>query len=379
MADNNKIKILMTADTIGGVWTYATELAKVLAPYNIHVHLATMGAPLSPEQQYDVRYTKNITVHESSYKLEWMENPWEDVEKAGAWLLELNKSIKPDLIHLNNYVHGSLPWGKPVLVAAHSCVLSWWQAVKNEDAPTEWSTYQQKVSEGLQAADLVIAPSQNMMHCAKEYYGPFKNSKVIYNGSDIGTFRKKSKKPIIFAMGRVWDEAKNLNLLAEIAAELPWPVYIAGDNQDPSNGELTNLRNVVFLGKLSKKEITKWLSEASIFVMPSRYEPFGLAMLEAGMSGCALVAGQIDSLAEIWENNAVFINNDDQQGLKECLIMLIENDSLRTSLANRAEMHSRRYDSRQMAENYFREYQKLLFPRKPAKSRIAKTEKVTEL
>jgi hypothetical protein len=43
-------RILMSADTVGGVWTYALELARGLLPYGVEVALATMGTPLTPEQ-----------------------------------------------------------------------------------------------------------------------------------------------------------------------------------------------------------------------------------------------------------------------------------------------------------------------------------------
>jgi hypothetical protein len=44
-------RILMTADTIGGVWTYALELAQALQSYDIELVLATMGAPLQEQQR----------------------------------------------------------------------------------------------------------------------------------------------------------------------------------------------------------------------------------------------------------------------------------------------------------------------------------------
>jgi glycogen synthase len=42
--------VLMTSDTLGGVWTYSIELARELTRAGIHVSLATMGNPLRPEQ-----------------------------------------------------------------------------------------------------------------------------------------------------------------------------------------------------------------------------------------------------------------------------------------------------------------------------------------
>ena len=123
--------ILMTADTVGGVWTYAVELARGLTANGVHVSLATMGAPLSREQRSEVQFN-DVQVFESSYKLEWMENPWQDVDAAGEWLLDLDDRLQPDLIHLNNYAHGKLDWRAPVLMVGHSCVYSWWRAVHGD-------------------------------------------------------------------------------------------------------------------------------------------------------------------------------------------------------------------------------------------------------
>jgi glycogen(starch) synthase len=80
-------------------------------------------------------------------------------------------------VHLNNFAHGNLPWKKPVVMMVHSCVLSWWKAVKKEQAPENWSNYRELVCRGLQAADLVIAPSAAMLKEAAELYGPFRQTK----------------------------------------------------------------------------------------------------------------------------------------------------------------------------------------------------------
>ena len=105
----------MTADTVGGVWTYALELAQALQSYAIDVVLATMGAPLNEQQRTAVQQVANITLCESAWKLEWMEEPWDDVAAAGAWLLDLEALTQPDIVHLNGYTHGVLPWKSPTL------------------------------------------------------------------------------------------------------------------------------------------------------------------------------------------------------------------------------------------------------------------------
>src|SRR5690348_7807665 len=115
-------RILMTADCIGGVWTYALELAHALSRHDVQIILATMGRPLSPEQRRDAERLPNVTLEESEYRLEWMEDPWDEVDRCGAWLLRLARRYRPELVHLNSYAHAPLPWGVPAMVVAHSCV-----------------------------------------------------------------------------------------------------------------------------------------------------------------------------------------------------------------------------------------------------------------
>src|SRR4051794_29652330 len=113
------MKILMTTDCVGGVWTYSLDLAKALQTHGVEVALATMGPGPSEEQRAEARRRPNLTLHESAFKLEWMEDPWEDVNRAGRWLLKLEDSLRPDLVHLNGYAHGALPFAAPIIVVAH--------------------------------------------------------------------------------------------------------------------------------------------------------------------------------------------------------------------------------------------------------------------
>src|SRR5215210_7977192 len=110
------MKVLMTADTLGGVWNYAVQLSQALSKYRVRVALGTMGVSLTAEQREDVARVPNIEVFESSFKLEWMEEPWRDVAAAGEWLLELEAQTQPDVVHLNGYAHGALPWRAPTLM-----------------------------------------------------------------------------------------------------------------------------------------------------------------------------------------------------------------------------------------------------------------------
>ncbi|HEX2163443.1 MAG TPA: glycosyltransferase family 4 protein, partial [Thermoanaerobaculia bacterium] len=219
----------MTADTVGGVWTYATELARALAGEGVEVALATMGAPPSELQRERVARIPGLKLFESGFRLEWMDDPWEDVERAGRWLRGLAERFDPDVVHLNGYAHGDLPWGRPVVVVGHSCVWSWWRAVHGCEPPAvPWGRYRERVRAGLAAADRVVAPTAAMLAALDECYGPLPPSRVIANGRDPARFPARAKEPFVFSAGRLWDPAKNLAALEAAAPEVPWPVYVAG-------------------------------------------------------------------------------------------------------------------------------------------------------
>ncbi len=355
-------RILMTADTVGGVWTYALELARALQPFGVEVALATMGKPMSASQRQEVRSLANVEAYESAFKLEWMEDPWKDVRLAGDWLLELESSFRPSVVHLNGYAHGNLPMKAPKVVVGHSCVLSWWEAVHGHPAPAEWARYRQAVTAGLRAADLVIAPSAAMLQALQGHYGPFAASGVIANGRQLPASRGAPKQNYILTVGRLWDEAKNVAALQAVALELPWPVYVAGEDR-PEAGEQQSCANVTRLGKLSARDLAPWFERASIYALPARYEPFGLSILEAALSDCALVLGDIPSLRDNWDGAAVFVPPSNSGALKDALCELISNPGLRHEHAARARQVAAAFTPERMAEQYASAYGEVLHRR----------------
>jgi glycogen synthase len=353
--------ILMSADPVGGVWTYCLELARSPGWREMGLCLATMGAALSPAQAAEAARLPNVHVAESEYKLEWMDEPWMDVERAGEWLLELEESFHPDIVHLNGYAHGALAFHAPKVIVAHSCVLSWWKAVKGEPAPSRWNCYREAVRNGLDHADAIIAPSRAMLDNLVRFYGPIKNGRVIFNGCEPRAFTPGCKEPFIFAAGRIWDEAKNIHSLGLIAPKLEWSVYVAGENRHPGGQSAADPEAALHcLGKLSRPELADWYGRASIYVLPARYEPFGQSILEAALSGCALVLGDIPSLRELWSDAALFVPADDPDELTFTLQHLIANSTERKLLAARAASRARRYSVDSMCESYLELYRSLL-------------------
>lgn len=360
------IRVLMTTDTVGGVWHYSLDLARGLSAFGVETTLAAMGGIPSPEQTAQARAIPGLRLQSSGYKLEWMSDPWEDVKLAGEWLLDLAGSTGPNLVHLNNFVHGTLPWRVPVVMVGHSCVFSWYEHVRQEAPPVdEWALYQSRVSAGLHAATAVTAPTKAMLGSLRKHYGGFKAVAPIFNGCDPKGLMENEKLPLIFAAGRVWDEAKNLAALDAVAAALQWRVCIAGDCMHPDGGEV-GLGTAKPLGKLERSEVLSWLGRASIYALPARYEPFGLSVLEAAHAGCALVLGDIPSLREVWDDAALYVHPHRHDALRDALALLIQDRGLREEMGTAARNRAAMYTDERMTEAYVSLYLDLLEKRRSA-------------
>ena len=337
----------MTTDTVGGVWTYALELADALANRGVEVSLAAMGAPLDEPKRAELRASRVARAYAESCALEWMSDPWDDVERTGEWLLEIAADLEPDLVHLNGYAHAALPWNAPALVVGHSCVLSWHEAVRDRPAGPEWSLYGKAVERGLRAAALLVAPTQAMLDELVRLYDPPCPRTVIFNGRHW-TRERVAKEPFVLAAGRLWDDAKNVQALARIAPRLAWPVVLAGEGA-PRSG-------VRALGHVPRGELDALLARSAIFAEPARYEPFGLAALEAGLAGCALVLGDIPSLREVWGDAALYVTPDDEERLAKVLDSLTRDEAAARRLGERARKRASEFTPERMADAYLAAY-----------------------
>jgi glycogen(starch) synthase len=348
------VKVLMTGDTVGGVFTYVCELAAALAGRGVETTLALMGRRLTRDQLDAVGRARVACLYTRECRLEWMEDPWDDLDRTGEWLLEVEEEAEPDVIHLNAYADGALPWRAPTLVVGHSCVLSWWDAVHGEPAPPTWDRYRDVVTRGLRGADLVAAPTAAMLAELRRLYDVRAETLVLPNGRRRPQ-RRFPKQPIVLGVGRLWDEAKNLAALDAAAAAIDWPVVVAGD--EPASD--ARPRHAWLLGRLPQADLEERLAAAAIFASPARYEPFGLAALEAGLAGCALVLGDIPSLREVWGDAAVFVDPDDPASLARVVNRLIGEPALLAERAAAAEARARRFTPERMAAAYLDSYERL--------------------
>lgn len=351
-----RLRVLMTCDAVGGVWTYAMDMCRALAAQGSQITLAVMGPAMSAAQRAEATALNGVTVHEHHGALEWMPAPWREVDEAGKWLMELASAARPDIAHLNSFAFAALPWKCPVVLVAHSCLYGWWKSVKRSAPPTDYKGYHDVVTRGLNAASVVVAPTRAVLQDLKQLYDFSTPCQVIWNGSACDSAVAGTRENFVFSAGRVWDEAKNIALLNEVAPDLPWKIRVAGE---PGPGGHETYPNLRMLGRLSREELCSHYRTASIFASPAFYEPFGLCILEAALAGCPLVLGDIDSLREVWQDNAFYVNPTDPAALRDVLLRLINDDVLRSEYSRRALRRAQQFGLQRMVQDYLQLYARL--------------------
>lgn len=364
MADGDRVsRVLMTADTVSGVWAYALQLATLLAGRGVEIVLATMGPEPTDRQRGEASAVPGLRLQVSSFALEWMPDPWDDVERAGRWLLALERDVEPDVVHLNGFAQGALPFHAPAVIVAHSCVSSWWNAVKREPLPVEWLRYADSVRGGLASASRIVTPSRAMRDALVRWYGVGHDAVIIPNARAVERWRRQEKEPTVLAAGRAWDPAKNLATLDRAAKGLPWPVNVAGETSSPSTPGET-LHHVVALGHQTPEQMADLMGRAAIFAHPALYEPFGMSVLEAALSGCALVLGDIDTLRENWAGAARFVSPDDAAALRDTILELIAQPAEREALAAAGMRRAELFSPQQHRDRYYDVYLEMIDERR---------------
>jgi glycosyltransferase involved in cell wall biosynthesis len=351
-------RILMTTDAVGGVWTYSTTLARALCVRGYHVTLVTLGPLPKAEQLAGLADIDNLDVEVTDLALEWMDPEGGDMPRAREQLRHIAARVAPDIVHLNGFREALYQFDAPTLVVAHSCVGSWWQGCRGQEPmEAKWTPYLRHVADALNACDVWVAATHAYAAWLQRFYTPQKQGEVIWNGVPPIDSRG-GKDDVILAAGRLWDEAKNLTALADIAPDLPWPVRFAGANRAENGGAIT-FENVEQLGALPHRRLIEQMRRSAIFVSPALYEPFGLGVLEAASSGCALVLADIPTFRELWDGAALFADPRDAAALTQAVATLCRDSKLRVDLQTKARTRATRYPLDTTVERYCALYDRL--------------------
>ncbi|MGY3037051.1 glycosyltransferase involved in cell wall biosynthesis [Bradyrhizobium sp. USDA 4354] len=354
MSRGADISIMMTTDTVGGVWTYSCALASSLAASGDDVTLVTLGPRARVDQR---RMLCDARVHliETDLALEWQDPEGRNVSDARRVLANLEARLMPDVVHLNSFREATFAWHAPTVLVAHSCVNSWAVACRDTAwlGELRWRRYTERVAAALDMTQAWVCPSRAFYDDMTTIYRPRSRGAVIWNGI-APRDPSGRKQDLIFAAGRLWDRAKNIEALAAATPGLDWPVEVAGPiDARPSSG-------ATWLGELPHEVMGARLQHAAIFVSPAFYEPFGLAVLEAAAAGCALVLSDIPTFRELWRGAALFFDPADSDALHRNLAELCADEKGRARLQRAAYEQSLTYSLTRMTSAYLGLYQDLI-------------------
>lgn len=350
------MRILLSTDTVGGVWDHAVTLARALGAAGHEVLVAALGEPR------DVRLARlpdGVEYTWRDYRLEWMPDADDDVRASAAWLAEVAGLWEADVVHLNQMAVAAHPFPAPVLVAVHSDVLGWWRGVHGCDAPRdEWAAYAEAVREGIGLADAVVAPTRWQAGQVTRFYGRA-DVRVVHDGVEAPAAPPPPRDGFhVVSVGRMWDRGKGMDVLDEAAGLLggQMAVHVLGEAAAPQGGAFVP-RHLDARGRLERAGVDEWMRRAAVYAAPSRYEPFGLAPLEAALHGCALVLSDLETFRELWDGCACFVPVGDAAALAAALRALRDDPRRRANLAGAARRRAlRRFGAARMAGEYLRLY-----------------------
>lgn len=303
-------RLLVTTDAVGGVWRYAVDLATGLADRGIETVLAVLGPPATTAQRTEAEAVPNLRLVQTGLPLDWTATSPTDLAHTSTKLASLAALTGASAAHLHApALVGARPWPVPAVAVAHSCVGTWWRAVRGGDIPDDFRWRTDAAAAGLHLASAVIAPTAAHAALLHDVYGPVA-AQVVHNGRDPTPLPGGPRDRAVLTAGRLWDEGKGIARLDQAAASLGAPIRAAGPIQGP-NGATATFTHLDLLGTLDPTGMASAYATATVFASTARYEPFGLAVLEAAQSGMALVLSDLPGFRELWDGAALFVADGD--------------------------------------------------------------------
>ena len=329
---NGPGKVFLTTDAVGGVWRYTVELCHGLAARGRLTELHVVGPQPSGVQRRELPQTTRLFT--SSIPLDWLAETARDFD-LGAHGLATDADVA--LIHAPALI-GATRWKIPVATIVHSCLTTWFDAVRGGPVPPDYAWRAEATATGLRRADAVAAPTRAFADTVQRTYG-LPAVTAIHNGRRPIVLPDVPRARAVLTACRLWDDGKNIAVLDRAAAGLSAPVRAAGPRRGPDGWDVT-LHHVQPLGPLEEAAMAHALASHSVFAAPALYEPFGLAVLEAAQSGLALVLSDIPTFRELWDGAALFVPPSDPAAWRAALERAL---AAPHSLAALAQKRARRY------------------------------------
>ena len=345
------MKVLIETDAVGGVWTFSLTLARGLLAAGHAVDLAVVGP--SYEAHRAAAVPAGVAVHHWAGPLEWEPGALSDPETGedddcAIWLAELAVQCGADVVQACSYRHGAADAlrdaGVPLILTAHSDVVTWWRSVLGSDPPPEYDAYRRTVARALSRTETLVAPTAAYARQLADAYPQSGRAAsdfdVVHNGVEPSPINDPPERSGVVTLGRLHDAGKNITVLKQAAEQLGSRLTLVGPASPDDRAAMTAAR---WTGALDPAAVGRELDRATIYAGPSLYEPFGLAPLEAAARGCALVLADLPTFREVWADAARYVDPADPDAWADALTTLADDPTLHREAGEQARRRAARY------------------------------------
>jgi N-acetyl-alpha-D-glucosaminyl L-malate synthase BshA len=359
--------------TFGGSGVLATELGKALADKGHSVHFITYQQPV----RLNV-FNANIYYHEvrvPTYPL--FDYPPYEIALAST-MVDVINNHKLDLLHVHYAIpHASAAYMAKQIVLKKGKRVPFITTLHGTDITLVGrdKTYEPVVTFSINESDAITAVSCNLRDETYKSFDIEKEIEVIYNFVDIKRYNKKpidafrkviapnGEKILVHASNfrkikRVQDVIK---IFAQVRKKLPAKLLMIGDGPERPVMEVMAKESGVqddvrFVGK--QEQMEEILLVSDLFLLPSEYESFGLAALEAMAAKVPVLSSNAGGLPEININGKTGFsaNVGDVDTMSNSAIELLSNEELFLKLKEGAYDQALRYDITNVVPKYEKLY-----------------------
>ncbi len=236
-----------------------------------------------------------------------------------------------DLVH---YLHPALPAfspGCPVIMNLLDAI-GWVVPGYRLPQPYEWLERR-----AARRADLVLTLSESARADLEGVLGLSRSKiRVTYLGAPPLDPEPSSKEPYFLFVGGT-EKRKNLGVVLDAFRSLDGlELRVVGPHTaSPVHDARREQRGVHWLGYVSEEELVELYRHATALVFPSRYEGFGLPVLEAMARRTPVIASNSSSLPEVARGAAIMVDPDDVHGLRDAMRRLAADPGLQEELTSR--------------------------------------------
>jgi len=280
--------------------------------------------------------------------------------EAGLALMAL---LRPDVLHL----HTALLWhvahalrvrtGIPLVYHVHSVDRAEYDLGLE---PNPWLAQAAVQGEVIGSADRLIAISASERALLEAYYPEAGGRvRVVGNGIDDAPLARRAAmkpraaaEPLVLYSGRLV-ERKGIRELLDavplVLARAPKCRFVLAGGPPPYSGDQVARQwlepaqepcrgRIHFTGWLTPDGLADWYARADVLVVPSRYEPFGMVILEGMLYGLPIAAAAVGGPAEILEagRTGLLFPPRDSGALADALLLLVGDPLLRARLGQAA-------------------------------------------